>query len=202
MEKSVTTPDQYPLTLSALTNACNQKSSREPVLSLDPGLVQHAARQLEDGHLLTRKENFKSGVEKYAQCLCNTPFATYQFDPAEFALMCVLMLRDPQTPGELRTRSARLHAFEDNHAVRQTLQNLIDRGGGAIVVRLPRKPGRQDFEYAQLLSGAMESAPVDSAADVAPTERAPSHRAALETRVAALEQEVSALRAVVRRLES
>ena len=205
MEKSVTTQDQYPLTLNALANACNQKSSRDPVLALDSGVVQRTARDLEAKHLLSSTENFKSRVEKYTQRLCNTPFAEFQFDAAEFAVVCLLLLRGPQTPGELRARAARLHPFEDNHAVVGTLQAMIDREDGPLVARLPRRAGRQDSEYAHLFSGAIESAPaeaVSTAASAAPaaTPRSPGRTAELEARVAALEQAVGELREVVRRL--
>jgi len=192
MEKSVTTPDQYPLTLNALANASNQKSSRDPVLSLEPGLVQRIARELEDRHLLSSKENFKSRVQKYTQRLCNTPFAEYQFDEAQFAVICLLLLRGPQTPGELRTRSARLHRFEGNREVTETLQGLVDCEDGPCVVRLPRKAGRQDSEYAHLFSGAIESAPAVEAG-IAPVRVQPvaGRSSELEARVAELQQAVS-----------
>ena len=124
MEKSVTTPDQYPLTLNALTNACNQKSARTPVMALSQGTVQHTVRVLEQRHLLRVEENFKSGVEKYTQRLCNSSFSELQFDEAQFAVICLLLLRGPQTPGELRARSGRLHEFENNEAVVATLVSL------------------------------------------------------------------------------
>ncbi|MCZ6618147.1 MAG: DUF480 domain-containing protein, partial [Gammaproteobacteria bacterium] len=202
MEKSVTTPDQYPLTLNALTNACNQKSSRNPVLSMEPGLVQRTARQLEDRHLLNSKENFRSRVEKYTQRLCNTPFADFQFSEAEFAVICLLLLRGPQTPGELRTRSGRLHEFQHNHGVAETLQGLIDREGGPLVVCLPRKAGRQDSEYAHLFSGPVVSTEAVETPG-APTRPAPAPVVTpdLEARIVALEQEVSELKSTVNRLE-
>jgi len=203
MEKSVTTPDQYPLTLNALTNACNQKSSRDPVLSLDQGVVQRTARDLEDKHLLSSQENFKSRVEKYTQRLCNTPFAELQLDEAEFALVCLLLLRGAQTPGELRTRSARLYTFEDNRAVAETLQAMMEREEGPLIARLPRKPGRQDSEYAHLFSGLIESAPAEEVAPpaAARSERAASRGSELEARVAALEEEVAELRRIVAHLD-
>ncbi len=198
----MTTPDHYPLTLNALTNACNQKSSRDPVLSLEPGLVQRTVRQLEDRHLLNSKENFKSRVEKYNQRLCNTPFADFQFDEAEFAVICLLLLRGPQTPGELRTRGGRLHEFPHNRAVAETLQGLVDREGGPLVVCLPRKPGRQDSEFAHLFSGAVIPA------QVLETPRASTRRASapdgapeLKARIVSLEQEVIELKKAVQRLE-
>lgn len=158
MEKSVVTPDQYPLTLNALTNACNQKSSRDPVMSLEPGEVQRAARELRDQHLVQIDENFRSGVEKYKQRLCNTAFSDFQFDPAQFAVITLLLLRGPQTPGELKARSGRLHPFEDNDAVVETLSSLLHRGGSdPLVVKLPRTPGRKDAEYTHLLGGPVDA---------------------------------------------
>ena len=121
MEKSVVTPEQYPLTLNALINACNQKSSRNPVMSLEQGTVQRTLRGLQDKHLVRVEENFKRGIEKYKHILCNTQFGEYQFDTAQFAIICLLLLRGPQTPGELKTRSGRLHALDDNAAVVDTL---------------------------------------------------------------------------------
>jgi uncharacterized protein YceH (UPF0502 family) len=156
MEKSLTTPEQYPLTLNALTNACNQKSSREPVMSLTQGVVQHDVRQLESKHLLRIEDNFKRGVEKYAQRFCNTSFSELQFDAAQFAIVCLMLLRGPQTPGELRARSGRLHEFADNAAVVAALNGLIEREGDALAVQLPRTPGRKDTEYMHLFSGPVD----------------------------------------------
>lgn len=192
MEKSVTTPDQCPLTLNALVNACNQKSSRNPVLSLDQGTVQRTARELEDKHLVTSEENFKSRVVKYSQRFCNTPFSDYEFAQDEYAVICLLLLRGPQTPGELRSRAERLYSFADNHEVTSTLQGLLEREGGPIVARLPQAPGRRDAEYAHLFSGEIESAP----AREAPALGAPrtDRVAQLEARVDALESELAALK--------
>jgi len=162
MEKSVVTPEQYPLTLNALINACNQKSSRNPVMSMDQGLVQRSARDLQDKHLVRAEENFKRGVEKYKHTFCNTHFGEYQFDPAQFAIVCLLLLRGPQTPGELRARSGRLHTFTDNVAVVETLAGLIEREGDPLVVKLPRTPGRKDSEYMHLFSGFIETGPIEA----------------------------------------
>jgi uncharacterized protein YceH (UPF0502 family) len=156
MEKSVVTPDQYPLTLNALMNACNQKSSRDPVMSLEQGIVQRTSRDLEAKNLVRAQENFKSGVEKYAQCFCNTHFGDLKFDPPQFAIVCLLLLRGPQTPGELRARSGRLHAFADNAAVVDALRGLSEREGNPVVVKLPRTPGRKDAEYMHLFSGPVD----------------------------------------------
>ena len=164
MEKSVVTPDQYPLTLNALTNACNQKSSRKPVMSLQQGIAQRTARDLEAKHLVRVEENFKRGVEKYSQRFCNSRYSEYQFDAAEFAIICLLLLRGPQTPGELRANSGRLHTFADNAAVVAALSGLIERERGPIVVQLPRTPGRKDAEYMHLFSGPIDLAELSSRA--------------------------------------
>ena len=188
MEKTVTTPDQCPLTLNALVNACNQKSSRDPVLTLDRGTVQRTARELEQKKLLTSDENFRTGVVKYRQRFCNTPFGARQFTDGEYAVICLLLLRGPQTPGELRTRSGRLHRFDDNEPVAATLRTLMDpeRKGGPVIARLPRKPGRRDHEYAHLFSGDIESVPEDETA-AAPASPRRDRIAELEARVAVLE---------------
>ena len=200
MEKSVTTPEQYPLTLNALTNACNQKSSRDPVMSLTQGAVQNTVRTLEQQHLLRVEENFKRGVEKYSQRLCNTSFSELQFDTAQYAVICLLLLRGPQTPGELRSRSGRLHEFADNEAVGETLNSLIEYPGEALVVKLPRSPGRKDSEYMHRLGGEIDvEAHLQQAAE-ARSERETTRAggmAELEARVEALEAEVAALKALL-----
>ena len=156
MEKSVTTPDQYPLTLNALTNACNQKSARSPAMALSQGTVQHTVRQLSDNHLVRIEENFSRGVEKYIHRFCNTSYSELQFDEAQFAIVCLLLLRGSQTPGELRAHSGRLHVFADNAEVVEALSGLINREGDPLVVMLPRTPGRKDAEIMHLFSGAVD----------------------------------------------
>ncbi len=204
MEKSVITPDQYPLTLNALTNACNQKSSRDPVMSLEPGEVLATVRALQDKHLVRSEENFRTQVEKFTHRLCNTPFSDYEFDPAQFAIMTVLLLRGPRTPGELKANVGRLHSFADNADVQATLETLRHREGGPVVAELPRTPGRRDSEYMHLLSGPIDDAVQDrspsgsdggapSSAPAGSANRAPSSPA-LEARVSALEAEVAALK--------
>lgn len=192
MEKSVTTPDQYPLTLNALTNACNQKSSREPVMQLEQGVVQRTTRQLEDKYLLTVKEGFKAGVEKYSQRLCNTQMATLKFPPPEFAVVTLLMLRGAQTPGELRSRAGRLYAFADNQEVVDTLTRLMEREGGPVVARLPRKPGRQDHEYMHLFAGEIESVAAEESSAVSQP-RGQSRIDQLEARIDVLERALLSL---------
>jgi uncharacterized protein len=195
MEKSVITPEQCPLTLNALTNACNQKSGRDPVTSLDQGTVQRTARELAARHLVIVEENFRSGVVKFRQRFCNTRYSDFQFDAAQFAIVCLLLLRGPQTPGELRARSGRLHTFADNAAVVAALSSLIEREGEPLVVRLARTPGRKDSEYMHAFSGPVD---VEMRAGNAPAERSrPSERISLSElaeRVSTLEAEVAELR--------
>ena len=195
LEKAVTTPDQCPLTLNALMTACNQKSSRDPVLSLDQGTVQRTARDLEEKLLVTSDENPRTGVVKYRHRFCNTPFSDLQLTEAEYAVVCVLLLRGPQTPGELRTRTSRLYEFPDNDAVAETLRCLIDadRPGGALVARLARVPGRRDHEYAHLFSGEVESVAEEERAQV-PRSARRNVLAELEERVEVLERELAALK--------
>lgn len=194
MEKAVTTPDQYPLTLNALTNACNQKSSRDPVMSLDQGAVARTAQQLEDKALLSSSEG-KSNVSKYTHRLCNTLLSELQFSEAEYAVICLLMLRGPQTPGELRTRSGRLYVFDDNEDVKAALKALMDREDGAVIARLARKSGRKDHEYMHLFAGEIDSVAEESG--VVERSSATSLKddkfAQLEARVSKLERALSDL---------
>ena len=200
MEKSVVTPEQYPLTLNALTNACNQKSSRNPVMSLESGMVQSTVRDLQDKHLVRAEENFKSGVEKYTQRFCNTHFGDYQFEPSQFAIVCLLLLRGPQTPGELRARSGRLHTFDDNDAVVDTLTGLIEWEGNPLVVKLPRTSGRKDSEYMHLFSGPIDieahASQMQTAIDTDTSKRASVSE--LAQRVSKLEAEVAELKELLK----
>ncbi len=195
MEKSVITPDQYPLSLNALVNACNQKSSREPVMALEQGVVERTVKDLIAKRLVMTQE-FGSRVEKYQQRFCNTHFAEIKFSPAELAIVCLLLLRGPQTPGELKAHSGRLHEFADSAEVEAALLALMERADGPFVARLPREPRRKDHAYAHLFAGPIESAPLSmSSSDVteAPAPR-PSALAALEARVAKLEEDLAALK--------
>jgi uncharacterized protein YceH (UPF0502 family) len=197
IEKSVVTPDQYPMTLNALTSACNQKSSREPVMSLSPGEVQHTIRGLEEKHLARTEENFKSRSEKYSQRFCSTRYSDFQFDAAEVAVVCLLLLRGLQTPGELKARSGRLHSFADNSDVVVTLDGLIKRDGEPLVVKLPRAPGRKDSEYMHLFSG-----PVDIEAHVSEVRHVRSSAGSSRNEVSELTKRVESLEAEVEKLKS
>jgi hypothetical protein len=195
IEKSITTPDQYPLTLNALTNACNQKSSRDPVMSLSPGEVQHTIRALEAKHLVRTEENFKSRTEKYSQRFCNTRYSDLQLNAAEVAIVCLLLLRGPQTPGELRSRSGRLHTFGDNSDVVTALDGMLNREAGPLVVKLPRAPGRKDSEYMHLFSGPVDvEAHFAQASAAKPAATSRGGVAELTERVDRLEAELAELK--------
>lgn len=147
IEKEVTTPEYYPLSLNALMNACNQKSNRDPLMHLDEQAVRTALRGLSD-QFLARSAGGDSRVAKYEHRLGET----FNFDRKETAVLCELLLRGPQTPGELRSRAERLHPFEDLSEVQTTLQRLMRREP-PLVVLLPRQPGMKEARYAHLLSG-------------------------------------------------
>ena len=194
VEKEITTPDQYPLSLNALTNACNQKSNRDPVVDWD----EHRVQQLLDGlarrALAVDRSGFGSRVPKYRHLFCNTEFGRLKFSPQELAVVCELLLRGPQTPGELRGRASRMAPFADVSEVEQVLQRLADREDGPFVARLPREPGRRESRYAQLFTGA--PAVTEPTAAAAPARPAvPDDRLGeLERRVEMLELEVAGLK--------
>jgi hypothetical protein len=196
MEKSVITPDQYPLSLNALVNACNQKSSREPVLVLDQGVVQRAVNDLVQKKMVI-VENFGSRVDKYRQRFCNTQFGEIKLSPAEFAIVCLLLLRGSQTPGELKAHSGRLHEFADLAEVEAALAGLLERPEGPLVARLPREPRRKDHTYAHLLSGPIESAAKEESGPAFVTSRPArddDRVATLEARIDTLERELERLK--------
>lgn len=194
VEKEITTPDQYPLSLNALTNACNQKSNRDPVVDWD----EHRVQQLLDGlarrALAVDRSGFGSRVPKYRHLFCNTEFGRLKFSPQELAVVCELLLRGPQTPGELRGRASRMAPFADVSEVEQVLQRLADREDGPFVARLPREPGRRESRYAQLFTGA-PAATEPTAAAAPPRPAVPDDRLGeLARRVEMLELEVAGLK--------
>jgi len=201
MEKSITTPDHYPMTLNALASACNQKSSRNPVMSLDQGKVEHTVRSLEEKKLLKIAENFKRGTEKYAHRFLNSPFDKYELTGPQFAVICVLLLRGAQTPGELRTRCNRLYNFDDNSEVVQTLNTMMGPDPEALIVKLPRTPGRKDSEYMHLFAGPVDfEAHVSQAQEVkSSTSSSRNNLADLTQRVSDLEQDVAELKKILQR---
>jgi uncharacterized protein len=207
IEKQITTPDQYPLSLNALVNACNQKSNREPLMQLDEATVKFTVDSLARRHFVVEKSGFGSRVPKYQQIFCNTEFGSLKFTPQETGIVCELLLRGPQTPGELRGRITRFADLPDPGIVEGLLEALANRPEGAIVARLPRESGRRDSRWAQLFEELPEIVAAganDPVEDSAPRVAAGGPRASgeLAARVAALESEVAALRAELEALKS
>ena len=190
IEKQITTPDQYPLSLNALVNACNQKSNRDPVMSTDEATIQTTLDQLIRKHFVVEKSGFGSRVPKYQHRFCNTEFGPLKFTPQELAIVCELLVRGPQTPGELRTRAARMAAFPDVGQVEMALETLSSRADGPFVVRLRREAGRRDSQYAHLFSGAV-TIPVLTEDSITGPSTAPTTAA---SRLERLEEEVRQLK--------
>jgi uncharacterized protein YceH (UPF0502 family) len=187
VEKENTTPEYYPLSLNALVNACNQKSNRDPVMTLDEEAVRQALRSLSD-QALVRSAGGDSRVPKFEHRLNEL----YNFHRHEIAVLCVLLLRGPQTPGELRTRAERMYAFEDLEAVHSAL-HLLMRREPSLAKILPRQPGTKESRYMHLFSA--DIAPVEDEA----TEHSSEAQSASKTsqdgdRVAQLETEIMELR--------
>ncbi len=153
VEKEVTTPDYYPLSLNALINACNQRSNREPITDLDEEAVRQALHRLEDLQLAGRARGADGRVTKYEHWLGEA----FNFSRAEAALICVLLLRGPQTPGELRGRTERLHRFEELDDVVAALQKLMEREPPLVAI-LARQPGTKESRYVHLFCGPVDSA--------------------------------------------
>lgn len=156
LEKEITTPEQYPLSINSLMNACNQKSNREPVLRLDESTVQMAVNTLITKHNVSQASGLSGRVVKFKHRFCNTEFSELQLSSQELAIICLLFLRGPQTPGELRTRSNRLSSFNDVSEVETVLQNLIHRENGPLVQKLTREAGKRESRYAHLFSGSID----------------------------------------------
>lgn len=187
IEKEATTPDAYPLTANAAQVAANQKTAREPVMALDPGEVHHALRQLDTKKLA--KQVFSSRAERYE----HRTGAFFSLPQPQVALLGLLLLRGPQTVGELFTRSERLAKFADADDVRHHLERLAQRQP-ALVVQVPRGPGQREDRYAHLLCGPVDVAAITARWAERTPPRSESESSALEARVAALENEVAALR--------
>ncbi|UTV30211.1 YceH family protein [Photobacterium atrarenae] len=197
LEKEVTTPDQYPLTLNGLTTACNQKSNRDPVMALDEATVMDTVESLKVKRFIQEVTGFGSRVAKYQHRFCNTEFSTLQFSPQEKAAICVLLLRGPQTAGEIRTRTNRLCEFADVKEVEAVLAKLSDPERGGYIVKLPREAGKRDSRYMHLFSGDVD---VESLAQVEQTvggsgSPADDRVAQLELEVAAMKQDIAELKA-------
>lgn len=184
IEKAITTPDQYPLSLNALVNACNQKSNRDPVLELKENTVQDTVDGLIKKFLVSR--GYGSRVTKYQHRFCNSEFGTLQLSEQATGIICELFLRGPQTPGELRNRTERLCKFEDVNEVEAELASLMAREE-PLVVKLPREPGKRESRYAHLFSENPQPSTVPTTkSDGVETETETSDR----ERIGALEKQV------------
>jgi uncharacterized protein YceH (UPF0502 family) len=194
IEKEITTPEQYPLTLNVLTAACNQKSNREPVMELSESGVRDTVDALVKRFLVSDKGGYGGRTTRYRHRFCNTEFGALKFSPFELGVICVLLLRGPQTPGELRQRSSRLCDFAEVEAVEEVLNGLMTRADGPFVARLARAPGERESRYAHLFGDEV----IDSAVDVQVSR--PADDDTLLARVERLEALVEELRTEVRRL--
>jgi uncharacterized protein len=190
IEKEVTTPEYYPLSLNALINACNQKSNRDPVMNLDEAAVRQALHSLDEQSLVRSVSASDSRVTKYEHRLQET----FNFYRHEIAILCVLLLRGPQTPGELRTRGERMHPFDDLSAVQSSLQHLMKREPPLVKV-LPRQPGTKESRYTHLLSGDVGLRDNAESFEVRPVAETSAATNSVDgERVAHLEKEVASLR--------
>ena len=211
LEKETTTPDQYPLSLNAITTGCNQKSNREPVMALAETEVQNIIDELEQSNQLMVDHKASGRVNKYFHRFCNTEFGSLQFSAQQRAIMCVLLLRGPQTPGELRTRTNRLADFADVSEVESALEVLQELNGQTLVKKLAREPGKRESRYVQLFSEfSEESSVLNTASNNSESNNLESHnlerhfindtnnsslddKTALAERVVSLEKQVAAL---------
>jgi uncharacterized protein YceH (UPF0502 family) len=185
IEKDITTPDYYPLSLNALVNACNQKNNRDPVMTLDESVVRDALATLQEKRLAGPAGGSDSRVTKYE----HRSQEVFNFDRREVALVCVLLLRGAQTPGELRGRADRMYHFEALEDVISTLDRLAQREP-PLACMLPRQPGTKESRYMHLFSGE----PAEGVADVAMAQEPPAHTASSSDRITRLEEEVAAVR--------
>ena len=193
VEKQIATPDYYPLTLNALVNACNQKNHRDPVVAYDEQTVTRALDGLRDKKLAYTFHGSDARVAKYGHLFPKS----YELNEGETALLCVLMLRGPQTPGELRSRTPHLHTFESLPEVESLLQGLAAREA-PLVVRLPRQAGSRESRFAHLLGGDIDISALEAEPASPPTR---ARGGADADRIAKLEEEVAALRAVIDELK-
>jgi uncharacterized protein YceH (UPF0502 family) len=194
VEKENTTPEYYPMSLNALKNACNQKSSRDPVVHYDEKTVLRALESLREKNLVLMVTGMGSRVAKYKHTFARR----FQLNQAETAVLCILMLRGPQTVGEIRGRSSRIHQFTDLLEVSDTLDGLMKRGEGAYVAVLPRQPGRKEVRFAHLLAGDIDVSPEhdESSAPVIEVNQAPDELERLREEIDGLRQELQSLRAL------
>jgi uncharacterized protein YceH (UPF0502 family) len=196
MEKQVTTPEQYPMSVNGVVTACNQKTNREPVMDLKEYDVQETLDLLVKRHFLRTVSGFGNRVTKYEQRFCNSEFGDLKLSADEVAVVTALLLRGAQTPGELRTRSGRMFEFSDMAQVEATLENLANREDGPFVVRLPREPGKRESRYMHLFSGDVDASQVVASASessIAPAGDLTARVEQLENEVADLKQRLDSL---------
>ncbi|CAE6944732.1 MULTISPECIES: YceH family protein [Vibrio] len=201
IEKEVTTPDQYPLSLNALTNACNQKSNREPVMSLSEADVLDAVDALIERRLVSDESGFNSRVSKYQHRFCNTEFGDLKLTEQEKGIVCCMLLRGAQTPGEIRTRTNRLATFNDVKEVENVLEHLANDEKGPLVVKLPREAGKRESRYMHLFCGEVDVSEL-AVATTAPSSAGSERITQLEQEVAELREELAALKEQVESLLS
>ena len=163
LEKQVTTPEQYPLSVNGVVTACNQKTNREPVLNLSESEVQNTLDMLVKRHYVRTVSGFGNRVMKYEQRFCNSEFGDLKLSAAEVALIATLLLRGAQTPGELRGRTSRMYEFADMEEVENTLERLANREDGPFVARLAREPGKRESRYMHLFCGEVAIPAADDA---------------------------------------
>ncbi|MFV4765505.1 YceH family protein [Citrobacter portucalensis] len=187
LEKQVTTPEQYPLSVNGVVTACNQKTNREPVMNLSESDVQEQLDNLVKRHFLRTVSGFGNRVTKYEQRFCNSEFGNLKLSAAEVAIITTLLLRGAQTPGELRSRASRMYEFSDMDEVESTLENLATREDGPYVIRLAREPGKRESRYMHLFCGEVDEA-------IAAADELPAASGDLHARVEALETEVAELK--------
>ncbi|WP_063652543.1 YceH family protein [Aliivibrio fischeri] len=199
IEKEITTPEQYPLTLNALTTACNQKSNRDPVTSLTDSYVLDSVNALIQERIITDETRGNSRVAKYQHRFCNTEFGSLKLSKQELAILCVLFLRGPQTPGELRTRTQRLCEFDNVSQVESVLNGLSADEHNPKVIKLAKEPGKREARFAHLFCGEVSQA--TTTVQQAPSESHDNERiAALESDVADLKLEVEELKKLINNL--
>ncbi|MDE9583351.1 YceH family protein [Citrobacter braakii] len=187
LEKQVTTPEQYPLSVNGVVTACNQKTNREPVMNLSESDVQDQLDNLVKRHFLRTVSGFGNRVTKYEQRFCNSEFGNLKLNAGEVALITTLLLRGAQTPGELRSRASRMYEFSDMAEVESTLEKLATREDGPYVVRLAREPGKRESRYMHLFCGDVDEA-------MATADELPAASGDLQARVDALETDVAELK--------
>jgi uncharacterized protein YceH (UPF0502 family) len=192
LEKETTTPEQYPLSLNAITIGCNQKSNREPVTSFSENDVQNLIDELVEMNQLMVDRKASVRVNKYFHRFCDTEFGNLKFTPQQKAIICMLLLRGPQTPGELRTRTNRLADFNDVSDIETTLQQLQDGNNQTLIKKLEREPGKREARYVHLFSDTSEL-DLMTITTLQTGDASPDIKSSLAQRIVTLEKHVAVL---------